>query len=179
MPVLASHHGWRAPTSSDWEGPRRLAAWLAAQCVANSQLHFRERTLLPALPPSACALLHSQAGPHAGTWVTAIPAEPATTLPPQAMQLALRRPSPGCGELVDTFGDHALACPRAGLLARRAKIVERAWVRVAREAVGADGQVVPQQWLCNTTAPGVAPRRQMPSRLGDLRSNAYGWRVVL
>ena len=77
------------------------------------------------------------------------------------MQLALRRrrrgPSPGCGELVDTFGDHALACPRTGLLARRAKIVERAWMRVAREAVGADGQVVPQQWVCNTTVPGVAP----------------------
>ena len=88
-----------------------------------------------------------------------------------AMQLALRRrlrlplplrpkrcgPSPGCGGLVDVFGDHALACPRTGLLVRRAKIVERAWVRVAREAVGADGQVVPQQWLSNTTAPGVAP----------------------
>eukprot|EP00439_Symbiodinium_sp_Y106_P083243 s600_g23.t1 len=96
---------------------------------------------------------------------------PATTLSPHAMQLALRRrlrlplplrpkrcgPSPGCGGLVDVFGDHALACPRTGLLARRAKIVERAWVRVAHEAVGADGQVVPQQWLSNTTAPGVAP----------------------
>ena len=95
------------------------------------------------------------------------------------MQLALRRrlrlplplrlnrcgPSPGCGGLVDVFGDHALACPRTGLLARRAKIVERAWVRVAREAVGADGQVVPQQWLCATTAPGVAPddRRRLDS----------------
>jgi len=79
----------------------------------------------------------------------------------QARQLALRRrlrlplrlrlhrcgPSPGCGGLVNVFG----------LLARRAKIVERALVRVAREAVGADGQVVPQQWLSNTTAPGVAP----------------------
>jgi len=38
---------------------------------------------------------------------------------------------------------------------RRAKIVERAWVRVAREAVGPEGQVVPQQWLAHTTAPGV------------------------
>ena len=127
--------------------------------------------LLPDMSPSACALLRSQAGPHAGAWLTAIPADPATTLSPQAMQLALRRrlrlplplrlnrcgPSPGCGGLVDVFGDHALACPRTGLLARRAKIVERAWVRVAREAVGADGQVVPQQWLCATTAPGVAP----------------------
>ena len=87
------------------------------------------------------------------------------------MQLALRRrlrlplhlssrrcgPSPGCGAQVDAFGDHALACPRTGLLARRAKILERAWVRVAREAVGADGQVIPQQWLAHTTAPNVDP----------------------
>ena len=87
------------------------------------------------------------------------------------MQVALRRrlrlalplhsdrcgPSPGCGAQVDAVGDHALACPRSGLLARRAKIVERAWVRAAREAVGADGQVVPPQWLAHTTAPRVDP----------------------
>ena len=50
------------------------------------------------------------------------------------------------GHKTTDVGDHALACPRTGLLARRAKVVERAWVRVAREAVGAEGQVVPQQW---------------------------------
>ena len=33
--------------------------------------------------------------------------------------------------------------------------MERAWVRVAREAMGAEGQVVPQQWPVHTTAPGV------------------------
>ena len=91
----------------------------------------------------------------------AVPAEPATTLMPQAMQVALRRrlrlvlplslnkcgPSPGCAGSLDAFGDHTLACPRSGLLARRAKVLERAWVRVAGEAVGAEGQVVPQQWL--------------------------------
>ena len=131
--------------------------------------HSRERLVMPSLPPSSRALLRSQAGPHAGAWLTAIPCENTTTLPPQAMQVALRRrlrlalplcasgcgPNPGCGEMVDALGDHALACPRTGLLARRAKIVERAWVRVAREAVGAEGQVVPQQWLAHTTAPDV------------------------
>ena len=30
-------------------------------------------------------------------------------------------------------------------------------MRVARKAVGADGQVVPQQWLAHTTAPNVDP----------------------
>ena len=61
----------------------------------------------------------------------------------------------GSGGHMDQFGDHALARPRTGLLARRAKTLEHAWVRVAREAVGAEGQVVPQQWLVHTTAPGV------------------------
>ena len=60
---------------------------------------------------------------------------------------------PGCGRRADAFGDHALACPRTG----RAKLVERAWCKVACEAVGPEGHVVPQQWLVNTTAPGIAP----------------------
>ena len=30
-------------------------------------------------------------------------------------------------------------------------------MRVAKEAVGADGQMVPQQWLVHTTAPNVDP----------------------
>ena len=44
----------------------------------------------------------------------------------------------------DTFdAEAALACPRTGLLARRAEIVEWAWCRVAREAVGLQGHVLP------------------------------------
>ena len=31
-------------------------------------------------------------------------------------------------------------------------------MRVAREAVGAEGQVMPQQWLAHTTAQGVQPQ---------------------
>ena len=104
---------------------------------------------------------------------TAIPADVSTALSPGSMQVALRRrmrlplpiapnrcggEGPGCGGVADAFGDHALACPRTGLLARRAKVVERAWVRVAREAVGPEGQVVPQQWLAHTTAVGVDAR---------------------
>ena len=64
---------------------------------------------------------------------------------------------PGCGAAVDVYGDHYAACPRTGLLARRAKPLERAWIRVVREAVGPEGQVVPQQWLVRTPAPGVDP----------------------
>ena len=134
-------------------------------------LYYRDRVLLPTLPPDHRALLRSQSGPHAGSWLAAIPGEAATTLSPEAMQVALRRrlrlplpiasgrsgPSPGCGRPVDLLGDHALACPRTGLLARRAKVVERAWIRVAREAVGPEGHIVPQPWLAHTTAPRVEP----------------------
>ena len=42
----------------------------------------------------------------------------------------------GCGAEVDAYGDHCLACPRTGLLPRRGFVVERAWVQVARKAVG-------------------------------------------
>ena len=76
-------------------------------------LHFRERVFLPTL--------RSQAGPHAGAWLTAVPIDPVTTLEPHAMQLALRRrlrlplhlasrrcgPSPRCGAQVNAVSDHA------------------------------------------------------------------------
>ena len=63
--------------------------------------------------------------------------------------------NPGCGAVVDPYGDHRAACARSGLLARRAPLLEQAWVRVCREGLGGEGRVVPQQWLARTTAPGV------------------------
>ena len=155
----------------DWpHGWQRLAS-------QTRNLYYRDCVLLPSLTPSRQALLRSQAGQQSAAWLSTVPSEPGLTLSPPAMPIALRRrlrlPLPlapnrcggagahGCGRRIDPFGDHALACPRTGLLARRAKIVERAWVRVAREAVGPEGQVAPQQLLARTTAPGV--------RTGDQR----------
>ena len=105
---------------------------------------MRATTLLPDMPPSSQALLRSQPGPQAGAWLAAIVTEPATTLPPPAMQIVLRRrlrqphsntcaPPHSCGGAVGRFGDHAIAYPRTGLLARRAKIV-------AGEAMGIWGR---------------------------------------
>ncbi|CAE7568774.1 unnamed protein product [Symbiodinium natans] len=115
---------------------------------------YRERLLL-SLRADSRALLRSQSGAHAGEWLRAIPADAASTLAPPEMLIALRRrlrlPLPlaaarcggggeaGCGARVDELGDHRAACARSGLLARRAPLLERAWVRVAREAVGAEG----------------------------------------
>ena len=153
---------------------------------------FREHVLLPAIRPSDRALLRSQAGPHAGAWLAAIPADPATTLAPDIMHLALRRRlrlplpltrarcgregAPGCRALVDNVGDHALACQRTGLLARRGLVLERAWIQVVREAIGPEGRVVPQQWLANTTAPGVAAddRRRLDFVIHDAAALGEG-----
>ena len=149
--------GVRPPPADD-AGPGDWPHGWQMRATRTLNTHFRERTLLPDMPPSSQALLRSQAGPQAGAWLAAIPTEPATTLPPMAMQIAF---------------DHALACPRTGLLARRAKIVERAWVQVARAAVGSEGQVVPQPWLANTTAPqvGAQDRRRLDLVVyGALRS---------
>ena len=140
---------------------------------------FRAREVLPRLPPAGQALLRSQAGPHAGAWLTAIPSEEGATLTPNLMHIALRRrlrlPLPpaaqrcgqgagrhGCGGALDPLGDHALACPRSGLIARRAHVLEHAWIRVAREAVGSEGRVVPQPWLAHTNlATAVDDRRRL------------------
>ena len=83
------------------------------------------------------------------------PGEPHTS--PEKMQIVLRRglrlPLPlalgRCrsaseGRHADAFGDHALACPRTSLLARRTELVERVWCKVARETAGPEGHVVPQ-----------------------------------
>ena len=45
--------------------------------------------------------------------------------------------------------------PAHWLLGEAAKLVERAWIAVCREAVGPERHVVPQQWLMHTSAPGV------------------------
>ena len=91
-----------------------------------------------------------------------------------ALRRHLRVPLPLChGRCGAAPGDHTLACPRTGLLARRANVVERVWVRLAREAVGAEGQVMPQQWLVHTTAPGVRAddRRRLDVAIYGATSN--------
>ena len=108
--------------------------------------------------------------PACGAWLAAAPTDPGATLPPAHMHVALRRRLrlalplthrhcggdgfPGCGAVLDVL--HAAACPRSGLLARRAPLLGLAWARVAREGFGPEGRVVPRQSLANTSAPGVS-----------------------
>ena len=91
---------------ADWAAGRNQAGMAAARCRPDPttdaefgdwphgwQLHasrtrnsyFRDRVQLPSLPPPRQALLRSQSGPHARAWLTAIPGDVMTSLPPQAM----------------------------------------------------------------------------------------------
>ena len=144
---------------------RSLASWLAK--AANSRTkHFLSQApplQLAAEFPRSAALPggracwrvvagHPHKRRHATTAVEY--ARPHET-PSLAAALAATPPlrtRQACRALVDQFGDHRAACARSGLLARHAPILERAWVRVVREAVAAEGRVVPQQWLAQTAA---------------------------
>lgn len=83
----------------------------------------------------------------AGRWLTAIPSTTASVLKPLRMQVALRRrlrlPLPlgphrcngrSCRHVIDALGDHWTSCMRSGRVRRRARVLERIWARVFREA---------------------------------------------
>ena len=72
-------------------------------------------------------------------------------------ELACGHAGHGCGAEADTYGDHLAACPRTGLLARRANPIERAWTRVAREA---GARVAHKQLLRDTNVPVANPLDQ-------------------
>ena len=92
------------------------------------------------------ALVRSQGGPGAGAPFTATPSCRETTIPSHLFRvLVLRRlrqqlPLTGqacrCGRLLDAFGHHRAACPRARVLSRRGFSLESAAARICREAGG-------------------------------------------
>ena len=150
-------HGWTE--QPDWEAclqpvpsqaaPREPVVWAhGRQGDAALPLHtsFRERVLMPALRPDCRVLLRSRPFPHAGRGSRPSPPilhdtdatlDAPRTLLPKALA---GEGATGCCAIVHNLGDHALACPRTGLLAR---------LQVAVDAVGPEGRVVPQHWLAN------------------------------
>ena len=165
LPHLGSHPGRRAARPPDRRRPGGLAARLAISRDADSQPTLSQSrdiaghaAKLPSHAPlpgwaarGGLAFSHTRrakhdldSASHAPGFAPSLAATPAPEPPPV-------RPKPGVRP-----GGRRTGGPCAGL-SRRAKVVERAWLRVAREAVGPEGQVVPQQWLAHTTAPGVRP----------------------
>ena len=132
---------WRAPVRPlVGRGPRGLATRMAALCIAYAQLPLspeRVATLLVAIPTRPSPVTGWPPGR------STMPCEPACTIPPQAMLLALRRRlrlplplrcsrrgPPGCGREVDALGDHALPCTRTGCQAPAAIQLESSdWFR--------------------------------------------------
>ncbi|CAK0821170.1 unnamed protein product, partial [Prorocentrum cordatum] len=176
---LLETEGFRIPSWTDLlqglrpEAPPRSEAaepgewqhgWQFHACSARNT-HYRDNVFMPSLTRANQAMLRSGSGPRAAYWLHTLPTTEGRVFKPARFLAALRQRlrlplpllphtcgaagHPGCRARLDTLGDHLAACPRTGLLARRAKPLERAWARVAREA---GGRVVPQQLLRDTNA---------------------------
>ena len=114
---------------------------------SSRETHFREHVVLPALDRSGQAMLRSQSGPGAASWLRALPVCPEMRVTSERMQIAMRRrlrvPLPmaarrcngrACLRDLDPLGDHWASCPVSGRLRRRGLPLERTWARVLREA---------------------------------------------
>ena len=163
---IGAARGARAPYNEDFDAGEWRKGWQYHACSAREQ-NFSERVVLPSSSSSRRAMLLSQAGPGAGRWLTAIPYDPATTLRPLRMQVALRRrlrwPLPlgprrcggtGCRHELDPMGDHWASCMRTGRVRRRARPLERAWARIFREA---GGRVLENVFVRDLGIAGVRP----------------------
>ena len=94
----------------------------------------------------------------------------------------LRERNLGRGHCIDNLGDHSLACPRTGLLARRARIVEWAWCRDARpwalkgtSCPNNGSPTLPRRALPQMTGIYGATPMGGPRRLASRRSSYAGW----
>ncbi len=155
--------------------------WQFFACSLRNR-NFRERAVLPQSTAPQQALLRSGSGSHAAAWLHTLPTCQGTRMPAELFQTALRRRlrlplnlhhrtcghegRAGCRLPLDMYGDHLAACPRTGLLARRAGPIERAWTRVLREA---GARVAHKQLLRDTNV-----RVRNPQDQRQLDMVAYG-----
>ena len=158
--------GAKPPPAPDGTDPADLdRGWQCHACSFSEQL-FLERVVKPSADAGRQALLQSQGGGPASAFLRAVPSEPARTLRPLRLQVAVRRrlrwPLPlatkrcgrTCTHALDALGDCAAACPHSGKLKVRSRPVEKMWVRVLREA---GARVRENVFLRDTTLPGISP----------------------
>ena len=100
---------------------------------------FREQQLLQVLSESERALLRSQSGRGAGSFLTVPPTNPLVRFDSQIFRVLLLRrlrlPLPLSRRfcLIDEFGHHRAVCAQAGVLGRRGFALESVVARVCRE----------------------------------------------
>ena len=144
-------------------------------------------SLMVQLPANQQALLRSQSGTGAGSWLIAIPTSDWLTLPDSLFFSALRRrlflamlmaadSCEACGHALDQWGHHSLACTKPSWLKCRATGLEKAWVQVLSEA-GASARHRPL--LRDLAVPGVldTDSRQLDVVAGGLA--VHGGRTIV
>ena len=158
--------GAKPPPPPDGVDPADLHRGWQCHASSLSEQLFQERVVKPSADVGRQALLLSQAGGPASAWVRAVPSEPARTLRPLRLQVAVRRrlrwPLPlaakrcgrTCTHSLAALGDCAAACPRSGKLKLRSRPVEKMWVRILREA---GARVRENVYLRDTTLQGISP----------------------
>ena len=125
------------------EPGERRKGWQRAASDARER-HERQR-LLEASTRTGQARLRSSSGPHAGRWLSAVPAEAALELASPLFRFSLCRrlglpvcvgggACEGCGRELDAYGFHRATCMRTGRVHARHKHLVAAWRRVFGEA---------------------------------------------
>ena len=162
----AARQGAKPPPACDGTDAADLdRGWQCHVCSFSENL-FLEQVVRPSSDAARLALLRSQAGGPASAFLRAVPSEPAYTLTPLRLQVAVRRrlrwPLPmatrrcgrTCTHELDDKGDRAAACQLSGRLKLRSRPVEKTWARVLREA---GARVRENVFLRSTTLPGIDP----------------------
>jgi len=155
--------GERPPEPTEAEPGEWKHGWQYYASSTRETYHQKHRVLPPRFR-NARALILSQSGPKSGRALTALPTSEETQLKPLRLNVILRRRLRlrlpfgqrfcRCGAELDPYGDHLAACPKSGLLKRRAMPQERTWRRIFTEA----GAVVQKnQKLADMKLAGVSP----------------------
>ena len=136
-------HGARPPPREpdELEPGCSRRGWQHEAAPPTERMH-RDTWIMPRLPDSERAALHSQSGPGSGLALSSAPSCPALRIDSHLFRVLLLRrlrlPLPPvsrtcrCGRLLDPFGHHRAACSRAGVLGRRGFALESVGARGSR-----------------------------------------------
>ena len=122
----------------------------------------------------------------AGSWLTACPEDAARDIESPLFRIALRRrcrvrvqesdtPCMACGGLMDSWGDHALACPCRGDRTIRHNVIRNLVFQEARDAGCAPEQEKGNLLPGRSLEDGAPPRQDAPPNSDEQRRPADIW----